>query len=572
MAWRGVIACALLCCGAGAEARVDWTLAVNAHFEVYSDAGPESARAALAWLEQLRGWLIRETGLKPDRLRAARVIGFATPLEYAPFRLRETADAYYIGTEGRDYIVMTLGGPRAMAVAAHEYAHMALHSAGLRLPVWLGEGLADVFADAAEGRPRDPQAVENLRRKPWLPIAELLRIGEGERERQSAEATALFYAESRALAGMLVFSPEYQGRLRGLVTALAAGTPGETALATVYGKTVAQVGSDLRGWVDRGAVVPRIAPQPADATGVALSAVSPERLRVLLATLLLDSGQDGRAAEIYRELPQDLGDVKAGLGLLAHYAGDEKAAREHWRRAIELGTGDDALCFRYAMLAENSGAPPAEVRAALERAIAIRPEFDDARFRLALLDKNEERFEAAIGNLRAMREIAPARAFAYWSALSDALNSMGRLDEAEEAAHTAARHASTREERTRAAEQAYVARTEVVVQLRPDAAGRPQMVTMRVPRGTADWNPFIDPRDVVRRAEGVLREIDCAGTTRFVVEAAEGRIALAVPDPARVQMKNAPEEFTCGAQDGRKVSVVYAAAEGGGLLRGIKFW
>jgi hypothetical protein len=38
-----------------------------------------------------------------------------------------------------------------------------------------------------------------------------------------------------------------------------------------------------------------------------------------------------------------------------------------------------------------------------------------------------------------------------------------------------------------------------------------------------------------------------------------------------VQMRNAPEDFTCGPQAGRKVSVVYAAGEGGGVLRGIEF-
>src|SRR5919205_3775949 len=86
----------------GAEPARSWALAANSRFEVYSQAGPESAASALAWFERLRGWLIRETGLQPDRMRPARVIGFASEAEYAKFRTRPTADAYYIGTEGRD--------------------------------------------------------------------------------------------------------------------------------------------------------------------------------------------------------------------------------------------------------------------------------------------------------------------------------------------------------------------------------------------------------------------------------------------------------------------------------------
>jgi tetratricopeptide (TPR) repeat protein len=558
---------------AGAASGSGWTVAANAHFEVYTDAGGDRARASLDWLQQLRGWLIRETGLRPDRLRPARVIGFATPLEYSPFRLRETADAYYIGTEGRDYIVMTMGGARAFEIAAHEYAHMALHSAGLRLPPWLDEGLADVFASAAEEGGKAPGHVDALRRRPWLPIAELLRIGAAERERQTPEQGSLFYAESWALTGMLAGAPEYRERLRSFVTALALGTPGEAALSTIYGKTPGQLEAELRAWVARGATTARIVPPPVETPAGAAAEVAPERVRLLIATLLLDAGEHGRAETVYRELSPDDADVQAGLGMLAYYAGDCDAAREHWRKAIALGTTDDALCFRYAALADVAGASAAELRPVLERAIAIRADFDDARFRLAILDKNEERFDEAIAQLRAMREIAPARAFAYWSALSDALNSAGKFDEAEAAAKTAGRHASTAEEQTRAADQELVARTEVVPQLMPDANGRPRMVAARVPRGrSAEWNPFVDPRDDVRRTEGALREIQCgAGPTRFLVETAAGRISLTIPDPSRVQMRNAPEDFTCGPQDGRKVSVVYAAGEGGGVLRGIDF-
>ena len=63
---------------AAAETAPTWSLIANPHFEIYSQSGPENARTALVWFERLRAWLIRETGLQPDRLRPARVIGFAS--------------------------------------------------------------------------------------------------------------------------------------------------------------------------------------------------------------------------------------------------------------------------------------------------------------------------------------------------------------------------------------------------------------------------------------------------------------------------------------------------------------
>ena len=43
-----------LCFPAGAQTVRPWALADSPHFEVYSQAGPESAATALAWFEQLR--------------------------------------------------------------------------------------------------------------------------------------------------------------------------------------------------------------------------------------------------------------------------------------------------------------------------------------------------------------------------------------------------------------------------------------------------------------------------------------------------------------------------------------
>ena len=73
--------------------------------------------------------MIRETGLTPDRLRPARVIGFATPRN-TPLpcaRLRGRILCRY----GRPrLIVMVMAGPDEFGIAAREYAHMALDSNG----------------------------------------------------------------------------------------------------------------------------------------------------------------------------------------------------------------------------------------------------------------------------------------------------------------------------------------------------------------------------------------------------------------------------------------------------------
>ncbi len=564
--------------GARAQPAGSWTVARCQHFEVYSQAGEASARAALHWFEQLRGLLVRQTGLKLDGLQPLRVIGFRSAKEYEPFRLRPAAAAYSIGTEGREYIVMPSLGSGEFAMAAHEYAHAVLHASGLHLPAWLNEGLADFFSTVRIGERGSsigsdlPQRAQELRRGAWIPLAELFA---GPRE------TALFYAESWALAEMLARSPDYAPRFPLLIGELAAGAPGTKTLPSLYGRPLEVIERDARAWAARrhfpATGLPGVA---ADSVTDDVAEVSPFAARAMLADLLLASGALDRASEQYRALarerPRDP-DVAAALGMVALHRHDTAGARREWRRAIALGVSDAALCYRYAVLAANAGLPEEEIRPALERALELKPEYDDARYQLALLEKNAGRDALAVRYLRAMRTVAPARAFGYWSALADALIQIGERDQGKAAASRVAEVAATPEERAHAARLAWIASSEIALRVARGADGRTRMVTTRVPRDTTDWNPFIEAGDEVRRVSGTLREIDCTGAvTRFLLDTAAGPVAVAITDPSRMLARNAPAEFTCGPQPGAPVAAVYAArpvpgVEAAGVLRGIDF-
>ena len=151
------------------------------------------------------------------------------------------------------------------------------------------------------------------------------------------------------------------------------------------------------------------------------------------------------------------------MGTIALKRGDTAGAIAIWQRAIELGIADADLCYRYAMLADSRGLP---VRTALERAVALRPDFDDARFKLALLEKNAGHAEAAV--MPPARH-APGRARPrlrlWWSALAGALLDLDRRAEAKQAAVQAHTLAASDAERARATQLAWLADTEMVVEI-----------------------------------------------------------------------------------------------------------
>ena len=97
-----------------------------------------------------------------------------------------------------------------------------------------------------------------------------------------------------------------------------------------------------------------------------------------------------------------------------------------------------------------------------------------------------------------------------------------------------------------------------------------QARTVRVPLNT-QRNPFIERGDKIQSTEATLDQVDCGDDgIRVKLRAAGGPLTLTVPDPARVQIRNAGGiefEFTCGPQQGRKVLVEFTAA---GILRGLE--
>ena len=573
--WR-LATLALLSSIAAARPPTPWTLARSSHFEVYSNAGPNAALTLLADFERMHSFFARQVGAAPDPQRPVRIICFGGRQEYESYRLHSTADAYYLGTSARDYIVMPACTSGDFHLAAHEYAHLLIHSSGLGLPRWIAEGISEVAStlqihDRASSVGGDlPNRSRLLRTEKWLPLSSLFAL------RENDAGSAVFYAQSWALTGMLLLSPDYGPRFRLLLASLASGVGGEAALRSVYDRPPSAVILDLRAWL---AHIPPPVPLPG-ISGLTLPGqpvpVSSLESRAMLADLLLASGDLDRAEAQYRALAAGpsgypgTAEVYAALGFIALRKDDAPAALADWERAIQLGITDAGMCYRYAMLADQRGLPAALVRRALEQAIGLQPDFDDARFKLALMLKNAGQPAPALAQLKAMRAVIQLRAFAYWSATADALLDLGRREDARAAAVQARDSAVSDAEREQAGRILFMAETDLAVQLTSGPDG-PHFQTIRVPHDQPPRNPFIESGDEIRRVEATLTQVECTeDQIRIALSGQSGSLTLSIPDPSRVQIRNTPGvsfEFTCGPQTPRRVLVEYTATN---ILRGLE--
>ena len=564
---------AFLATGAGAREAPGWNRAATPHFEIFSNADPETLRSLALNLERLHAFILRQVGIGPRAHREIRVISFASPQEYSQYRSKPGADAFYIGAESRDYIVMPSGPHGDLRVAAHEYAHVLVHSVGWTLPGWIAEGIGDVVS-TVQLRDREtriggelPGRSQVLKTTRWMPLPDLFAFNRTAPV-GAARAEGIFYAQSWALADLLMLSPSYRPAFPTLLAALASGVPSERALDSVYHTPLSAIERDLHARIARGSVALPLSAVEGPSAQVRVENLTPFAARLMLADLRVANGDLAGAESAFRELAAEQpasGDVLAATGAIALKRGDPGRAVAAFKRAVELGVADADLCYRYAVLAGERGLP---AQKALERAIALRPDFDDARFNLALLEKNTGHAEAALSQLRAMRHIAPTRAFTYWTSMADALLDLDRRAEAKQAAAQAHMYASSDEEREHATQLAWLADTELAVEIKGD-----KFHTVRVPVGAPPRNPFIEAGDRVQRTEAAMRQVNCPENgIQLVLDTAQGALTLDIPDPSRVQIRNAGSmafEFVCGPQEARKVLVEYAPAAS--ILRGLEF-
>ena len=572
---KGLRLLALAAMSVSACAAAPWNVARSQHFEVWSDAPAETARSLNEGLERLYAFFVRQLGISSQGL--VRVVCFAGEPEFAEYRIRPGADGYSLTGPDGEYIVIHTPGPRGPAVAGHEYAHLLIHSSGWKLPNWLSEGISEVVSSARFGERYSfiggdlPGRSRQLKTTQWMTPAELFS-GEPATTAEPVRLS-LYYSQSWALAEMLIVSPDYAPAFPAFLAMLAKGSTTQAALAGVYRKAADEALNEARARLLRG-LTPLVLPPVTAAAAVRESPASDYEVQVTLAGLRHAAGQQDRAEAMYRALAVERpGDpaIPAALGIIALERKDPARAVREWGRALAQGLRDADFCYRYAVLGSDAGLDDAAVRAALERAIALRPAFDEAHFRLGLLERNSSRPKEAMAHFQAMRRPPTDRAWVYYSALADVLLELNQRGEAKLAALDAERVAANDEQRARARQLAYLADTELSVEIAEGRDGRREFRTVRVPVNAPARNPFIEAGEIAYRAEASLDRVECGDDGIRVLVTAQGRpLILSVPDPSRVQIRNAGSvafEFVCGPQEARKVLVEYRPEH---VLRGLE--
>ena len=578
---------------ASAAPAAEWVKINSTNFELFTTAGEKKGREAILYFEQVRATFDKLAKSRPDSTLPVRIVAFQSDKEYSPYRINDFATAYYLGDRDRDYIVMKSISQEYYPVAIHEYTHLIVKHAGLPLPTWLNEGLAEVFSTL---KPLGKQVIlgalipgrmQELQSGKWLPLETLTAVDHASPLYNEKAKAGMFYSESWALTHMLYFSGAYWKSFGELLKRIQPGASQESAFREVYGKSLAEVRKDLELYLrgdrfnqaladvklEKSAESPDVRPATALESGMALA-------DLLAVTRKRD---EARAAYegLAKQYPKDA-EIELAMARLAWLGADREEMKRHFAKAIELGTKNAKVHFDYAMMLRESGAAAEEVAAMLRKALDLKPDLQEARYILGFYAMNAGHFGDAIAQFSQVKNIEEAQAFPYFRALAYANYRMGRVEQARKDAQSALKYAKEPDD-------VKVAK-ELVAYVNQDPARPPTSAPVmddrpRLARSEANAAPAAEPvaanTQRTYSVTGTLEAVDCLDKLARLRVVTEGKpLSLLIEDPNHIAVVHADgagsHEFTCGPQKSVAVTLEYvrrpdATYKTEGSVRSIEF-
>ena len=123
-----------------------WIRLSTPDFELYTLGSEKTGREALLHFEQVKGFFLHASPVKKTSDVPVRIVEFGSDKQFKPYAVNEFSPAYYIAGPAQDYIVMSQASTLDFSIATHEYMHLIIRHSGLRIPIWLNEGWAEVYS------------------------------------------------------------------------------------------------------------------------------------------------------------------------------------------------------------------------------------------------------------------------------------------------------------------------------------------------------------------------------------------------------------------------------------------
>lgn len=396
-----------------------WFEARTAYFQIFS-CGPTQEVARLAVrLEQFRDAYSRLAGAQAVASPPIIVMAFpdqASMRPFLPLYQGKPANLAAFFSRGSDQNLMALPlsslETGSLKMVFHEYTHLLLRHNEPYWPLWLTEGMAEIYATfevyggnhARIGKPIESH-VRFLEHTPLMPLSELFAVTRGSPEYNEREHQGVFYSESWLLTHYLMLggNPAHKANFRQLTPLLRLGQSPEQAFTNALHTSLPAMESELRAYLARGkfgSLELTLSASVETPRSFAMRGLTPMEVYYRLGDELLHIGRL-EAAEAYFVQARKLGPASPlpyeGLGLLASRRGQHSEAVRLLRQAMQLGPLNFLGHYTYARekymltgegpnLHSLEKEAAAEIRAELQKSLALMPDFGPAHHLLGFFE------------------------------------------------------------------------------------------------------------------------------------------------------------------------------------------
>ena len=234
------------------NAAARWTELRSEHFLFIGDAPESVIRATAQKLERFREVLVLAIpGATMTSPAQTIVLVFNDDRSFSPYKplfVGRPVDVagLFVRSEDINYIAINAGAVEpAFKIVFHEYSHFLLWNwVGEAVPVWLSEGLAEVYATFEEraggrgavlGAP-DAEHLRLLQNTSLIPLRDLIAIDQRSPVYNEGERRGVLYAESWALVHYLMYGNKTRTpQLSAFLAAIKSGAPAEMSFRTAFG-------------------------------------------------------------------------------------------------------------------------------------------------------------------------------------------------------------------------------------------------------------------------------------------------------------------------------------------------
>jgi tetratricopeptide (TPR) repeat protein len=347
------------------------------------------------------------------------------------FRRGDDANLIVLAVPGSDSAFSQL------QVILHEYAHLLFRHNGRIWPMWLNEGMADIYSTFQAGgyratiaQPIRPYLIQ-LSQRPWMPLKELFEVNHDSPQYNEGERQGTFYAESWLLTHFMVSGgrAEWRQRFPQFTKLLRDGQSPVQAFTNALQTPLAVIESELHRYFEAGRFTPialSLSENVSSAKAVSTRALMPVEVYFRLGSELqkIDRMAD---AETYFTRAQKLAPNSSlpyeGLGLLAAERDQHDEALRQLNAALERGSGSFLVQYTVAkeIFRQTSIAPDrytavptdkaTEIRDHLTKANAAMPSFAPAHELLGFFEMVQgEDLAAAERHLQRAIQLEPDNA------------------------------------------------------------------------------------------------------------------------------------------------------------------